>query len=485
MTAAGLFDKLKIEAAGLKTPDYGLDLTEQNLHMCSYIMKAQAQYCAHERVKRTAATKYTMLSKLAMQAAAYYGAAYSYATTPPVCSAADPKNFVAILHFNEHTFMAQAYYWAAMNSQKECDETAVGIGKAIAYIRRANEYLDALRKIEKSLSPAVLTQYREFVKHYADKREYLEEQNKKIYHETVPAKVDEIEMLPYGQPISSDTELSKPFDGQEVFARLVPSGVRLLEEEYKAEVTTVMNQTFALAKQIDSMQEQFLSKYGLPGCLHAVTTDQSIPEDLWQKIKQCKEKGSINGLNQVLAGVATMAENNADTLNKLAQQLKQEEDEDQAMRTKYGSAWNRLPSQNLNQATKNQVEYYRQKYQQGKQTDDKVRGDFESKKEKLALIDMDRADLVAKMPKMPTTGVALSPAATKYCSDIVIITANRLTDLLKVLGDNKKEAEGIVESMIKTYEGESVTNEMMQIHQKLKDKRIVGFSRYLDSCLTK
>ncbi len=413
MIAAGLFDKLKIEASGLKTPDYGLDLTEQNLHMCSHIMKAQAQYCAHERVKRTAATKFTMLAKLAMQAAAYYGTAYSYATTPPVCTAADPKNFVAILHFNEISFMAQAHYWVAMNCQKECDESAVGIGKAIAYIRKANDYLATLKQSEKTLSPAVLTLYRELVKHYADKRDYLDDQNRKIYHETVPARVDEIEMLPFGQPIVMDSELAKAFEGQEIFARLVPSGVRLLEEEYKAEVTTVMNQTFATIKQIDSVQDQFLSKHGLPACLHAVTTDQSIPEDLWQKIKQCKEKGGLNGLNQVMMGVSTMAENNADTLSKLAQQLQQEEEEDQAMRTKYGSAWNRLPSTNLNPATKNQVEYYKQKYQQGKQTDDKLRSDFEGKKPQLALIDLDRADLVAKMPKMPTTAVALSPAATR------------------------------------------------------------------------
>lgn len=49
----------------------------------------------------------------------------------------------------------------------------------------------------------------------------------------------------------------------------------------------------------------------------------------------------------------------------------------------------------------------------------------------------------------------------------------RLTDLLKELDNLKKDSDGDVETLIKTFEAESVTGDMTQIYQKIKDKRMV------------
>lgn len=46
-----------------------------------------------------------------------------------------------------------------------------------------------------------------------------------------------------------------------------------------------------------------------------------------------------------------------------------------------------------------------------------------------------------------------------------------MTELLKSLGELKKETETITEGMIKSFESETVTSEMTQVHQKLKDKK--------------
>ena len=413
LTAASLFDKLKIEVGNLRTPDHGLDLTEQNLLMCFYMMRGQAQYCAHEKIKRVTSNKYSLLSKLARQAAVYYGKAYCIATTPPMCKSPDSKALIPLLHFYEYSFLAHAYYWGALQCEDDCNKTAVGMGKAVALIRKSTEYLDDLNKLEKTLAPTVKTQFKELAQHYFEKKSYLEEQNRKIYNETIPSQLEELEQLPFGQPVSIDAELIKPFEGQEVFVHLVPVAVRALEEEYKSEVGVLMNQGFTAAKQTDDTEKAFMAKHNLPTCLHAVTQDQSIPEDLWQKIRQYKEKGGVAGLQQILTGVANLANNNADTLAKLSQQLQQEEEEDQAMRGKYGSVWNRAPSTSLNQGAKKQIEYYTQKYQQGKQADEKIKTTLESKKPQMALLDLDRGELAAKIPKSLGGSSELSPAAAR------------------------------------------------------------------------
>jgi len=48
-----------------------------------------------------------------------------------------------------------------------------------------------------------------------------------------------------------------------------------------------------------------------------------------------------------------------------------------------------------------------------------------------------------------------------------------LTNLLQELDNLKREIDNDTEDVIKAYEAESVTSEMAQINQKLKDKRIV------------
>lgn len=414
LTAAWIFEKIKVESGGLKSPDFGMDLSEQNLHMYSYIMKAQAQHCTHEKVKRSRPDKYDLLAKLAMQASAYYGNAYSYASTPPLCKALDPKKFTAILQFNETSFMAQAYYWDALDKQKKCNDSTEGMGKAVASIQKANQYLEAMKKYEKTLAPAILNPYKELCKQLQDKKALIESQNAKIYHENVPATVTEIDPMPFGQPLSIEADLNKSYDGQEILLRMVPPAVRELEEEYKKEVGITMAQAFDISKKNDTAQGQFLAKHGLPAALHAISGEQSLPEDLWQRIKQCKERGGSNGLMQILNGVATMAENNNTTIQKLFGQLKQEEDEDQGMRARYGTAWSRLPSSAINQTMITQLNYYKQKYDQGRAADQKISEMIQAKKGLLDLLDLDRDALTARIPKSPVSNEQLSPAAAKY-----------------------------------------------------------------------
>jgi hypothetical protein len=414
LKAAWIFEKIKLETGNLKTPDFGIDFSEQNLLMCTYIMKAQAQYCAFEKVKRKKPDGYQLLSKLAMQASVLYGKAYSIASTPPVCKSADPKNFIAILQFNEYTFIAQAYNWMSLYWEKFAEDKGEGMGNALVNIRKACEYLSILRNMEKQLSPAVMTIYKDLITHYCDKRNYLEGQNNKIYHETVPAKPEEIECQSFGSPISIETELSKPFEGQEVFAKLVPPAVMILEEEYKTEIASIMSLGYQKVQECDHKEREFLASHNLPSCLHAVSGEQVLPEDLWEKVKLCKEKGGVKSLEQMINGVNGLSENNSGLIEMLRKQLKEEEEEDASMRTNYGPAWNRPPSANLTPQMKKQLEYYNEKLNQGKKTDVATQEKLNIKKEYLNMLESDKQALSAGIPKSQRSQGELSPSAARY-----------------------------------------------------------------------
>ncbi len=461
LVSAAIFDKIKLEIVNLKLGENGLDLSEPNLLMCGYIVKAHAQYCAFEKVKRTAPNNYTLLSRLAMQASTFYGKAYSLAATPPMSKAVDLKNFASVLHFNEYAFLAQAHYWVAQQYQQSAEETAVGIGKSIAHITKSYEALEMVKKLEKSLSPAILTQYKDLIKHYAERKAYLEDRNNKIYHEPVPKKVEEIECLQYTQPFSLEEDLNRPFEGRDIFSRLVPPVVRTLDDEYKLYVGSIINIAMQWINSADAEHEAFLMKHDLPSCLHAASGEQKLPEDLWAKIQQCKEKGGMKFLRHTFDGMHSMCESSETTLTNLRSQLQYEEEDDENMRAKYGSKWTRTKSRDLSAGMWKQLDYYQSKLEACKKADQHIKELLETKEEYLELIEFDRGEIVAKIPK--------SSHAERQLSFV----ASKLVGLMKTLGELKKDAQAHLQEMMKTLETDNVTNELFQIHQVGKEKKAV------------
>ena len=399
LISAALFEKIKLESIGLKLDERSLGFSEPNLQMCMYIVKAQAQYCAFEKVKRTSPGGFTLLSRLAMQASVFYGCAYSLASTPPMSKAIDLRNFASVLHFNECAFMAQAHYWVAQQYEKETEDKATGIGKAIAHIIKCQESLETIKKLEKNLSPMILTQYKDLMKHYTDHRAYLEGKNNKIYHETVPKKVDDIESLQFSQPLSLEEDLAKPFEGKEILSRLAPPAVRALEEEYKRYIGGIIQTSLQWISGADDEHEEFLIKYDLPSCLHAASGEQKLPDDLWAKIQQCKEKKGMKFLKHNFDGMLSMCESCEMTLANLRRHLSSEQEEDEGMRAKHGAKWTRKSSKELNVGMWKQLMYYKEKLEQCKKADNKIKATLEEEEEFLELIEFDKEEIISKVPK--------------------------------------------------------------------------------------
>jgi bifunctional DNase/RNase len=288
LTASWIFDKVRIEVTSHKIFSAGIDLTEQNLAMYIHISNAQAIYCSQEKVKLTMPDKYGLLAKLSKQAANCYGMAYKYSMGQPISQYANPKGFTNILQVNEGINMAQAYYWACMDQQAKCERTGVGMGKAVANIRKANEYVNVLKELEKKMNPVTMTQYKTLRDLYLKTQEFLEKRNAKVYFDPVPSKPDDIDIISFGKPISIEQEITQPFEGQAILARMVPLLVQELEEEYKASIRKIINEAFDTTNKIEVAQTEFLAKRNLPAALHPVSVEEDLPEDLWQKINQCK-----------------------------------------------------------------------------------------------------------------------------------------------------------------------------------------------------
>ena len=85
---------------------------------------------------------------------------------------------------------------------------------------------------------------------------------------------------------------------------------------------------------------------------------------------------------------------NENTLTNLNEQLKREEQEDMMLRNHYAKRWTRVQSNALNEATKKEVNFYFEKHNQAKVSDNNIRSSIEPLKSKFALFDLDKKGLL-------------------------------------------------------------------------------------------
>eukprot|EP00826_Nyctotherus_ovalis_P038641 TRINITY_DN3632_c0_g2_i12.p1 TRINITY_DN3632_c0_g2~~TRINITY_DN3632_c0_g2_i12.p1 ORF type:complete len:443 (-),score=148.91 TRINITY_DN3632_c0_g2_i12:821-2149(-) len=412
LSAAWVFERIKLDLVNLKFNELTPDVTEENLSLCSFLMKAQTQSCAYERVYASRPDRYDMLAKLSMQAAKDYEVANGYSRNVGVKKAPNGKSLLAAMQFKEGAFRCLAFYWLALDQKKKCEESVTGMGKAVASIRKATEILESLKKNEWNFPPEIMAEYKQMIGQCAETQITIERLNDKLYHDSVPSKPVEIDAMPYGKPISIEGELDRPFEGKEILSLTVPPGVKALDNEYKKEVGVIIQEAFDLIRQIEDYHMQILKKYNLPSAIHAVSNEQQIPEDMWQRINKCKENGGARGLNQMLEGVEQLSKCNETNILNIYNQLMDEEREDKELRQKYGAKWNRLPSTGLNANMLKQLEYFKGKLDTGKQSDKAIQEFVQAIKAEFKLLELDRDSLTSKIPKSSSSAGGMSPAAT-------------------------------------------------------------------------
>jgi hypothetical protein len=117
-------------------------LTNEGLTFVSQLSLAQAQACFYEMaVKKrksdpTAATKPTVIAKLAAQCETYYRAAQTQAGTPSLSAQLD-RSWAGHLEYQWKCFAAAAQYWQSLAVKEQAAQTGRGYGEEIARLRIA------------------------------------------------------------------------------------------------------------------------------------------------------------------------------------------------------------------------------------------------------------------------------------------------------------------------------------------------------------
>eukprot|EP00826_Nyctotherus_ovalis_P066448 TRINITY_DN9818_c0_g3_i1.p1 TRINITY_DN9818_c0_g3~~TRINITY_DN9818_c0_g3_i1.p1 ORF type:complete len:444 (-),score=121.66 TRINITY_DN9818_c0_g3_i1:910-2241(-) len=397
-TAAWIFEELETEICRYKTDELGIDLSRHNLSMCVEMMKAQAQYCAHDEAHLKEPNNYRLLSRLAIQASDYYSSAYRYAAMDSISKFTIAKNYMKILHFNKYSFRARAYYWACMECVMVWEKQGTGIGTALRNIHESLECLASLHISTNPLPPPIMAQYKKLLAECKHIEAKLIVENS-AHHEPFPSFPNEIDPLVCGRPISIAKELSCAFDGQAIMTRMSLVQAQELEEEYKKEVGQIVGKAFFTASEVDKFQSKFFAKYNLPSAFYALVKGQDFPQDLWEKIRQCKELNNKTDLKDFLGSISAFSKSNGQELDRLIARMKEDEEEGLVMKEKRGIVWKCDPNSKASKNIKTQLGHYKEKYNLGKKADDAVSELIAKKKNWFELLKLDRATLLSKTPK--------------------------------------------------------------------------------------
>ena len=220
--------------------------------------------------------------------------------------------------------------------------------------------------------------------------------------------------------------------------------------------------------KLSADEDQLMKSYGLPQAIYSLSTKEEIPDDLWKRISEFQQRGNIQFLESLLAGVAQSRKNCVDIVGKCEKMTIDEENEDSSLRAIYGSKWQRLPSSSLNAEIKTRIEAYKANLDKAFETDSTVESNLDIIKPKMALLKLSRNELTQEMPKSVSSKAQSDPSV------------KNLEDVISKLNDLKKQREDLINHMSKGLESAEVRKDLFAVYQGNLDKQ-TAFDRHLES----
>ena len=186
--AAGIFHYLETDVLkdGLPGGSLTSDLRPEGLRMLRTVMLAQAQACFYEKAVK-GKMKPAILTKLAMQAGAWYGEANEQCEAPTMHDVLDPS-WAAHIKFQKLCFSASAKYWHAKVVHAKADAAGTGYGEEVGWLFSAeNSCNGAIQAAQSSSLPAsMLNTVRALLGAIQRELARAVEDNNSIYMESVP-----------------------------------------------------------------------------------------------------------------------------------------------------------------------------------------------------------------------------------------------------------------------------------------------------------
>ncbi|GIY93121.1 programmed cell death 6-interacting protein [Caerostris extrusa] len=412
--ASGTFQHLKSLAVPPVIDEPTPDLRADTITALQALMLAEAQESFF--LKATADNmKDGIVAKIASRAEELYTDALKAMQKESVVHLWD-REWVPLVASKQAGFLALAEYYQSLvcKSKKE-------IGEEIARLQKA---IEAMKTAE---SKGILTpDFKDYLPRITHNFDEVKKDNDFIYHARIP---DAKSLPPLGKaalakPIMPGDKMNP--NSQDMFTALLPIAVQQAASAFDLRKMEIVNREKEKMQSETQMLNGILASLNLPAALED-TSGNSLPPSLKDKAQAVKDKGGMEVVQQLLNELPSLHQRNDEILEECGKMLRDEEDSDSELRSKFGSQWVRTPSAKLNAPLKNNLSKYAQMVSTAHSADSIVQDKYEKHKDKIALLCLPEEQLTADLP----TG---SPVAA--CPSV-----DRLKTLMRDVESLKSERE--------------------------------------------
>ena len=235
---------------------------------------------------------------------------------------------------------------------------------------------------------------------------------------------------------------------------LIPREVRAMIEQYKAKMMEFISQQLNQYENEDTVT-QFLNSLGLPSSLETVLSSSNISDSLWRNISDVQSRGGIMYLNNLMKSLQASPGEIKNRIEQSENLIKNEEAEDQKLRSQYGTKWNRRQSSDLNGNYVNTLNDYKNKLNQAMQCDQNTINDIQNNLKYFDLLSLSREQLNQKIPHR------VDANAIKQCKE-----ANDLRAEMDNLENEKNKAMEVISKIFASLNDDNVAAQFIQVTQK-------------------
>ncbi|KAK4675224.1 pH-response regulator protein palA/rim20 [Podospora pseudoanserina] len=338
--AAGVLSHMKKEVLPeLRMANPPDDMDEATLEALTQLFLAQSQECFWQKAVMDQ-YKDASIAKLAARVSDLYNLAVEAAMQSEAISSA----WIHHMSAKHHHFAAAAQYRAA----RDCLEKK-RYGEEVARLKDAvNCVTEGLKECKGGyISKAVVDDLHGLKKRVEEDLKRAEKDNDIIYLQIVPPK-PELKILERANMAvaSVPSQVAKPFEyfgdhaefGPALFTKLVPFSVHVAVSIYEERRDRLVNNN--IIAELETMTDrlhEILSSLNLPGSLQALEKPLGLPGTLVQHAEEIRQADALNKLQRGFADVEKLCASDKAVFEEGKALLAAEEEEDHALRLKYGT----------------------------------------------------------------------------------------------------------------------------------------------------
>ena len=370
-----LFDRLKNTAySAISSKELPYDLYPSHLKYCAQMSIIYGQLEIIEVARQLPKQEHLLQAKLYLGISETFKSAAHLGGVKPT-SKAFKEDFREFLLNRVQYYRGLMYQKLRDNSQAKFDKDGTGYGDALVFQGKlVSKLLTVEKSVEKCKKYVDVKDLAKKIKEEKELGQKMLDLNDRIYHQSTKeadtykceSKILLTPIIPEDLYIGKNKEKAKE-NGENICPELdtlIPENVKEMIDRYKQRMGDFLQQTISQYETEKSVSI-FLDNLHLPPHLTKRRTGENIhnginlPKELWDKISHVQKLGGTLALNEIMRNIKGKYDYMVSNLENTLNSFKNEENDDNSMRQKYGNKWIRKPSNVLNvkfiQAIKNHL----------------------------------------------------------------------------------------------------------------------------------